>query len=190
MALLLAVGQIRARRRRTVNIWRDPLEQLSNSELIDRYRLDRQSIQELSHEIEPYLTVSNYRGRSLPLSLQVLITLRYLATGDMQRSVGDTVNVAQSTVSRTISSVTKAISRISSSHISMPSTDLQQKPIMGDFFQRYQIPGVIGLIDGTHIRVQSPSENEVAYVNRKNFHSINVQAIVDNRNLIRDVVAK
>ena len=37
------------------------------------------------------------------------------------------------------------------------------------------MPGVIGAIDGTHVRVQRPSVNEQDYVNRKGFHSINVQ---------------
>ncbi|CAI5678493.1 unnamed protein product [Oreochromis niloticus] len=36
-------------------------------------------------------------------------------------------------------------------------------------------PGVIGCIDGTHIPIIAPSVNEGDYVNRKSFHSINVQ---------------
>ena len=38
-------------------------------------------------------------------------------------------------------------------------------------------PNIIGCIDGTHVRIQAPSTNEHEYVNRKNFHSINVQVI-------------
>ncbi len=36
-------------------------------------------------------------------------------------------------------------------------------------------PGVIGCIDGTQIPITTPSVNEGDYVNRKAFHSINVQ---------------
>ncbi len=36
-------------------------------------------------------------------------------------------------------------------------------------------PGVVGAIDGTHVRIISPTVNEEAYVNRKGFHSINVK---------------
>ena len=36
-------------------------------------------------------------------------------------------------------------------------------------------PGVIGLIDGTHIRIQAPEDDPDAYINRKKFFSLNVQ---------------
>ena len=48
----------------------------------------------------------------------------------------------------------------------------------------YEIAGfpcVIGWVDGTHIRIQEPSQNEPNYVNRKNYHSINVQVICDDK---------
>ena len=35
--------------------------------------------------------------------------------------------------------------------------------------------GVVGCIDGTHIRIVKPKNHEKAYVNRKNYHSLNVQ---------------
>jgi len=36
-------------------------------------------------------------------------------------------------------------------------------------------PGIIGLIDGTNIRIRAPEHEPEAYVKRKNFHSFNVQ---------------
>ena len=36
-------------------------------------------------------------------------------------------------------------------------------------------PGVIGLIDGTHIRIRAPEDDPDAYINRKKFFSLNVQ---------------
>ena len=38
---------------------------------------------------------------------------------------------------------------------------------------------MIGCIDGTHIPITAPSNNEADYVNRKSIHSINVQVHVD-----------
>jgi len=35
-------------------------------------------------------------------------------------------------------------------------------------------PGVIGLIDGTHIRIRAPGDDPDAYINRKKFFSLNL----------------
>ncbi|XP_028419108.1 putative nuclease HARBI1 [Dendronephthya gigantea] len=51
-------------------------------------------------------------------------------------------------------------------------------------------PGVIGCIDCTHIRIQAPHLNENYYVNRKRYHSINVQAICDDRGKFINLVAR
>ncbi|KAK3107873.1 hypothetical protein FSP39_024105 [Pinctada imbricata] len=36
-------------------------------------------------------------------------------------------------------------------------------------------PKVLGCVDGTFIKIKPPKENEQDYVNRKGFHSLNVQ---------------
>lgn len=47
------------------------------------------------------------------------------------------------------------------------------------FMQKFQFPGVIGAIDCTHIAILKPNEEEHAFVNRKGYHSLNVQIICD-----------
>ena len=52
-------------------------------------------------------------------------------------------------------------------------------------------PNVIGCVDGSHIRLHGvPKETENDFVNRKRFHSINVQFISDHRFKFVDVVAE
>ncbi|KAL2099665.1 hypothetical protein ACEWY4_004059 [Coilia grayii] len=51
-------------------------------------------------------------------------------------------------------------------------------------------PNVIGAIDCTHVAIRAPHVNEYMYVNRKNFHSINVQLICDARMAILNAVAR
>lgn len=50
--------------------------------------------------------------------------------------------------------------------------------------------GVVGVIDGTHIRISAPSEDKDAYVNRKRYHSINIQVVFSADYRILDIVAK
>lgn len=41
-------------------------------------------------------------------------------------------------------------------------------------FRNNNFPGVIGIIDGTHIRIDKPAEDPDSYLNRKHFFSIQV----------------
>ena len=52
------------------------------------------------------------------------------------------------------------------------------------------IPGVIGAIDGTHIKIIAPSQDYEVFVNRKKLHSINTQIVFDARYNILDIVVK
>ena len=47
-------------------------------------------------------------------------------------------------------------------------------------------PNVIGCIDGTQVKIQAPSENEEEFLNRKGFHSINVQVSFQVENLLTE----
>ena len=59
-----------------------------------------------------------------------------------------------------------------------------------DFLNIANFPGVIGVIDGTHIRIVAPKEQEEVFVNRKGYHSINVQVVFDANYRILDILAK
>ena len=55
---------------------------------------------------------------------------------------------------------------------------------------RYERQKLVGLVDGTHIRIQRPSEDEADYINRHFYHSINVQAICQPDGMFSDVLAR
>ena len=59
-----------------------------------------------------------------------------------------------------------------------------------DFCKIADFPGVIGCISGSHIPLIAPHQDEFAYVNRKRFHSTNIEGICDANLLFLDVVAK
>nr|CAI5820631.1 unnamed protein product [Callosobruchus analis] len=47
------------------------------------------------------------------------------------------------------------------------------------FMEATGFPGVLGAIDCTHVAMLPPHEEEHNYLNRKNFHSKNIQMICD-----------
>lgn len=52
--------------------------------------------------------------------------------------------------------------------------------IKSSFEEEGGFPGIIGVVDGTHIRIRAPEQEPEAYINRKKFHSINVQLVAHN----------
>lgn len=59
---------------------------------------------------------------------------------------------------------------------------------MQDFETASGFPGVIGAIDGTHIRINAPKENSADYINRKGYHSIHLQVnVISSHNKVTNV---
>ena len=56
-------------------------------------------------------------------------------------------------------------------------------------FNRRGFPQVVGAIDGTHISIQAPQSSTADYYNRKGFHSVILQGVVDHMGNLIDVYA-
>ena len=87
------------------------------------------------------------------VSFQLLIALRFYACGSFQQVVGDTVGVEKSTVCRIVRRVSLALSRLLPQYCNWP-TEERKNEIKAGFFQVAGFPGVVGCIDGTHVRIQ------------------------------------
>lgn len=116
-----------------------------------------------------------------------MLALRFYASGSFLEVIGDTMGFDKSTVSRAIDDVTNALIAKKNRFIKWPNQGeiLKSKQ---NFFSRGGFPGVIGCIDGTHVRIQAPLEDEAVFVNRKGFHSINVQAVCDHEGTYYNIV--
>ena len=50
---------------------------------------------------------------------------------------------------------------------------------MNEFEQEYGIPQIVSAIDGCHIETNAPPDNHEDYFNKKQHHSVILQAIVN-----------
>ncbi|KAG8238247.1 hypothetical protein J437_LFUL017811 [Ladona fulva] len=57
-------------------------------------------------------------------------------------------------------------------------------------YQGTGIPGVLGYVDGTHIAIKAPKEEEHLYFNRKNYHSINAQIVCESDLKISNILSR
>lgn len=108
--------------------------------------------------------------------IQVMLALRFFASESFMEVIGDTMGYDKSKVSRAVENVTNALLTKKDQFLKWPTQE-EIKKSKENFYLRGGFPGVFGCIDGTHVRIQAPSDNEPTYVNRKGWHSINVQAI-------------
>lgn len=190
-AALRAVHRLHGFRRR-IRIFRDrtqPLDLYDDDELFRRFRFPRMEllavIDRYSNDLQPFAT----RKGSLPPSLQIMIALRFYATGSFQEVVGDIFGVSKATVCMCIRRVSQVLSNSLNGVVSFEDqrgADATKR----QFFDRFGMPGVIGCVDGTHVRIVCPSQYEGVYVCRKGYHSINIQLICDYNLKILNTVIK
>ncbi|TGZ46663.1 Uncharacterized protein DBV15_12231 [Temnothorax longispinosus] len=159
-----------------------------DKEFFDRFRLKKDTVLELLHAIEDRLIILRNKSRSLT-PINQLLTLRFYATGNFLRACGDFSGVSISTASRVIAKVSMAIASLSATMINMPQSNVEIRTTQQAFYDMYKFPRVIGCIDGTHIRIQSPGgKHAEEFRNRKGFFSLNI--VCDHNMRIIDVVAR
>ena len=168
-ALIAIIGERNGalRRERVFRDRKNPLEQPDDF-LIQKYRLPRHEILRLSNELRGDLERETRRNNAVPVELQVCAALRFLASGSFQNVLGDTLSLSQSTLSRTISAFTEALVRRVNRYVRLPDEGGRLAK-MQHFARVSGFPRVLGVIDGRHIRIKAPKQDEHFYVNRKNF---------------------
>ena len=168
--------------KRPPRIFRDRtrrLDTMDDSELFARYRLPRHGILRLVKLVEPLLERSTQRSCPLSAELSVLITLRFLGKGSFQSELADMHGVAQSTVSVAIKETVDAFCN-TLHHIKFTKDPTSKRLVKEKFYDIAGFPNVLGCIDGTLIPIKRPpATEEVAYVCRKGYHALNIQAICD-----------
>lgn len=95
--------------------------------------------------------------------------MRFYATGSFQINVGDHSGVHQSTACKIIRKVTRAICSLKNNYIQFPEGE-ETVQITQGFFSIASFPTVLLVVDGTHIKIQSPGGDQAEWFrNRKGF---------------------
>lgn len=122
---------------------------------------------------------------------KLLLTLRFLATGDFYISIGDFTGVHKTTASRIIKKGITALCNMFPQIVNLPDTEENQQEAKRNFFNISRFPRVIGAIDCTHVKIVSPGgENAEIYRNRKGYFSLNCQVVGSADLKIIDLVSR
>ena len=97
MAMFLTIPNQRKTKIFRENI--DYLDSYTDEELRLRFRFGKESIQYISNLLHALLQRKTHRNKAISTQLQVLITLRFFASGSFLQVIGDTFRIDKSTVS-------------------------------------------------------------------------------------------
>ncbi|XP_068739094.1 putative nuclease HARBI1 [Montipora capricornis] len=111
---------------------------------------------------------------------RLTFTLRYLASGDNQQSLGSSYRIGKTTVSHIIQETSYAIwLALKVKYVSPPNSASDWKNISKDFESIWHLAHCIGAIDGKHIAIRCPGNGGSLYYNYKGWLSIVLLAVCD-----------
>lgn len=102
------------------------------------------------------LTFEILRYHQIDPLTQLLLTLRFYATGSFYITAGDFVGIHKTTAGKIIKRVTDALVSLRPRYVNMPQTEEEKRRVQIEFNNLANFPQVIGAVDCTHIKIQSP----------------------------------
>lgn len=173
------IDGIRQRRPRRIRERVDFFQINDDIDLVSRFRFRRNDIDFIVNIIEDDIRHNTDKNHALSPSQQLLVALRFYASGSFYNVIGDSIHVSAPTVCQIIRRVSLALSARLDAHVNISNVPEYARQMKAKFSDMAGFPGVLFCIDGSHIEIQAPSEDENDYVNRKGRHSINVQFMCD-----------
>ena len=123
----------------------------------------------------------------MELERRVAVTIWRLATNIEYRTLGELLGLGCSTVGKIVLETCQAIAKhLLHVYVHFPK-DRELTHVIHGFDAKSGFPQVAGAIDGTHIPIIRPHKNATDYFNRKGYHSVVMQGVVDFRGLFTDV---
>ncbi|XP_066288575.1 uncharacterized protein [Branchiostoma lanceolatum] len=160
---------------------RDVLQTFSDEKWMENFRMTKATFDYLCEKLQPRLSRRHTRFR-IPVSVpkRVAVALWYLATGCDYRTLSNLFGVGKSSVCTFVHEVCKALVEVFKDRcIKLPKGDHLREVVSG-FEEELNFPQCAGVIDGTHIPIIAPKEDHCDYFNRKGWHSVILQAVVDH----------
>ncbi|XP_070828658.1 uncharacterized protein [Chaetodon trifascialis] len=161
------------------NFW-SLAESFDDEEWKAQFRVSRATFDYLVEQIGPAIKRrrTNYRVPIEPRR-RLAITLWWFARSGEYRSIAGMFGVGIATVCMIVRQVTSAIvDRLYGRFVSLPSGQRLDDTMRA--FKDRCYPQCAGAIGGTHIPIAPPRDNPEHYLNRRGWHSVILQAVVDH----------
>ncbi|KAJ8936202.1 hypothetical protein NQ318_007356 [Aromia moschata] len=144
------------------------------------YRMSKRTFQTLVEIIKPEISKrdTNYR-KAVSAEERLLITLRYLATGDSYRALTYYFMRGLTTISNIIATTTEAIWTVLQPKYMSTPTPEKWTSIADRYYTLWNIPNCLGSLDGKHFRIKRLPKTGSTFYNYKGYFSIVLMACAD-----------
>ncbi|XP_052127877.1 uncharacterized protein LOC127750364 [Frankliniella occidentalis] len=150
------------------------------------FRLTKPLFEILLQEVGDYLTEEELLIRERrPVAHMLLMVVWIMATPDSFRSVALRFGVSKSEVHDHYVLTIRALREMRGTYITWPN-EAKRNSIKANCERISNFPGIVGIMDGSHINIIAPTIEKAAYRNYKFCYSIKVQAVVDHTLLVTD----
>ncbi|KAG5840010.1 hypothetical protein ANANG_G00211610 [Anguilla anguilla] len=160
------------------------IETVSDEFLLTTFGFPREFIYYLVELLGDTLSRRTQRSRAISPDVQILAALGFYTSGSFQTRMGDAIGISQASMSRCVTNVTKALVEKASEFIGFTRDDATKQQSKEEFYRVAGMPNVVGVIDCAHIAIKAPNAEDLSFVNKKGFHSINCQLVCDSRGLL------
>ena len=165
------------------------LNEFSDQEWYENFRLSRATFQFLVEELKPVLKLQDTKMRkAVEVEKRVGLFLYFIASTAIYRTLSNLFGLSRGFVCICIRRVAAVVLRkLKPKYMSFAKGD-ELAHVIAIYKEKWGFPMCAGAIDGTHIPISTPQQNHASYINRKSYHSIVMQALVDSNYLFRDIV--
>ena len=159
----------------------------SDEEWKQKFRVSRETFKVLCNKLKPSLERRVLTRQPLSVNQRVAVTLWRLGTNVEFRTISHLFGVGISTACVTVREVCSVIvEKLAAKFIAVPCGN-ELKAVVEAFSNKWGFPQCVGAIDGSHIPIIAPKDNATDYFNRKKFHSIVLQALVNYEYKFMDI---
>uniref|UniRef100_A0A3B1IRQ6 Putative nuclease HARBI1 n=1 Tax=Astyanax mexicanus TaxID=7994 RepID=A0A3B1IRQ6_ASTMX len=161
--------------------WKHVVTSWTDCEWKINFRKRKTTFLQLCDLLQPHLQRDTTTFRKpVPVEQRVAICIWRLATNVEYRTISHLFGIGQSTAVTITNHVARVIvEKLLPIYIRKPSAQEFTAIIQG-FRDRWGFPQCAGAIDGTH-GILAPPDSPTDYYNRKGFHSVILQGVVDHR---------